>query len=328
MGECINIRIYLKSSKLTADNASRWFGSMCYFEPTEMISKKLTSGKVKKFNDEKFYKTIKEEIENGDRASVMIKDEINSISINMGLIRSDIATISCNLSYDIFEINKCYIFELVDEYMKEYKGIVAYACSSEDMFWQDNENIVIYDVRSKSKEGLITKKSDMFPDDVIVDTEYNPGHSHIVNGIWFGSCWMMWYGKEYFKYIPIEVLENFTNCFENKVCSKDFVRITLYESPWEYDKKENRDRQWEFRKSVGVDELANILANNNSTSHDTDSAIEISEGNFEHGGIRLIKYYYSDKRELIGKSQATEVRVHELGEDGQLLWSETIAISV
>lgn len=72
--------------------------------------------------------------------------------------------------------------------------------------------------------------------------------------------------------------------------------------------------------------MVSILEKDDSTRHDIDSAIEILEGTFEHGGIRLIKYYYSDKRELIGKSQATEVRVNELGEDGQILWSETKVI--
>ncbi|GLC30956.1 hypothetical protein [Clostridium omnivorum] len=323
MEDSINIRIYLKSLNLTAENASRWINSMCYFEPTEMISKKMTSGKVKKFNHKKFYEAIKEEIENSDRASMMIKDKINTISINKGSIRNDIATISCNLSYDIYEINKCNIMELVDEYIKEYEGIVAYACSLEDMFWQNNENIVMYDIKGKSKEELHTKKSDIFPDDVIVDTEFNPGHSHIVDGIWFGACWRMWYGKEYSKYIPMDIFSNFKNCYENRLYSNDFIRITLYENLWEYDKKENRDRQWEFRKSVGVDELVSILENNDTISFDIDAAIEITAGVFEHGGIRLIKHYYNDKGELIVKSQAIEVKTYELGVEGQLLWSET-----
>lgn len=328
MDDRISIRIILKSSQVTEDTVSQWFRNMTYFVPSKMRGTVLTNNKSRKYDTKKFYDGIYKELNLADIVAISVEDDDNSFSLIKGAYCQEITWLSFGLSSDVFQKNKINIINYIDNIMMKYDGIFASACSLEDEFWQDNEDIDYYHIKGKSLLGINTKKDDLFPDDVIVDTEYNPGHSHIVNGIWFGSCWMMWYGKEYFKYIPIEVLENFTNCFENKVCSKDFVRITLYESPWEYDKKENRDRQWEFRKSVGVDELANILANNNSTSHDTDSAIEISEGNFEHGGIRLIKYYYSDKRELIGKSQATEVRVHELGEDGQLLWSETIAISV
>lgn len=156
----------------------------------------------------------------------------------------------------------------------------------------------------------------------IVDIEFNPGHSHRPNGIWFGSCWMMWYGKEYSKYIPMEVLANFKNCYENKIISNNCIRITLYENPWDYDKKENRDIQWDFRRSVGVDEVARALESNDKYNTDIDAAIEIIEGIFEHGGIRLIKYYYDSDGKLIEKSKAIEEKTYELGDKGELLWSE------
>lgn len=327
MNDKIKIMMYFKTENINSNDVKMWFNNMCFFQPSEMRCKKYTQGKSKEYDENIFYSKLDEEVNNTPRGNITIYDSKNSISMVKGALSASIITLSSTLTYQIYEANKKNILSIINDFIISNYGISAYVCSLEDWFWQDNEDIQMYELKGKSMEGIKTKKSDIFPDDDIVDIEYNAGHSHVVNGIWFGSCWKMWYGREYFKYIPIEVLTNFKKCYENIINSNDCIRITLYESPWDYDKKENRDIQWNFRRSVGVDEVARTLKNNDKSNTNTDATIEISEGNFEHGGIRIIKYYYDSEGELIEKSKAIEVKIYELGDKGELLWSKSEKIN-
>lgn len=328
MKDTIKIYIVIKNESIINENVTQWFKRMSFFHPTDMACKKLTGGKFKKYDLKKFYENISKEIEVTYVNNIRIKGGKNSISIRKDDIDNGISSLCCKLEYDIFQVNSACILSIIDKYMLDYNGIVAYVCSLQDLYWQDNEFIDEYELKGRSLEGVVIKKCSIFPDKDIVDIRHNPGHTHIINGIWLGSCWKMWYGKEYFRYVPKYVLVNFTACYENKKLSDDCIRITLYESVWEYDKNENRDIQMDFRKSTGIDEVANNLKNVGNLSADIDTSIEINEGAFEHGGIRLVKYYYDSKDELTVKSQATEVRIYELGEKGEVMWSDIKKINL
>lgn len=320
MSERINIDIILNSEEVNIQDLKTWVDIMSYFNPISMMCKKLTRGKFRKFNKEIFYKNIESELFEEDN-SIIIKDDRNYISIYRNSNKKEVISLLCILEQDIFEENKKFILSLLNKFMVENKGIVAHVCSLDDWFWQNNEDLHVYQIRSKSIENIKIKKSEIFTDKDIVDIEFNPGHFHNVNGLMFGSCWMMWYGEGFFKYIPKQVLENFKECYENKQISEDCIRITLYENPWQYGKEENRDKQWSFRKNVGIDEIVSILEENNDISDDIDATIEISEGEFEHGGIRLFKYYYDAEDNLVEKSKAFKSIIYELDKDGKIVWS-------
>lgn len=327
MDDKIKIMIFFKCENINSNDVKMWFNKMCFFQPNEMRCKRYTKGKSKEYDENIFYSKLDDEVNDSQRGHITIYDNENSIAMVKGSLSTSIITLSSTLTYQIYEKNKEDILGIVNNFILNNYGISAYICSLEDWFWQNNEDMQMYELKGKSIEGIRTKKSDIFPDDDIVDIEHNPGHSHVVNGIWFGSCWMMWYGREYFKYIPMEVLTNFKNCYENTTNLNNFIRIKLYENPWDYDKKENRDMQWDFRRSLGVDEVARILENNDKSNTKIDATIEITEGIFEHKGVRLIKYYYNIEGKLIEKSKAIEVKIYELGEKGELLWSESEKIN-
>lgn len=325
MSDRINITVILKSNILNEGICNNWFSSLLQFKAEKMNCKKLTKGKFVNMDINKLQNEMKSELDE-DISSIIIKGGKNSVSLNKGSINKGVTSLACILEKEIFDKNKSDIIEVVNNFMNS-NGIVAYMCSLDDSFWQDNEQVEMYNMMGRSLEGVKTKKNKGNESKEVVDIEFNPGHSHRPNGIWFGSCWMMWYGREYFKYIPMEVLANFNNCYENIINSKDCVRITLYENPWDYDKKENRDIQWDFRRSIGVDEVARVLENNDKSNTNIDATIEITEGIFEHNGVRLIKYYYDIEGKLIEKSKAIEVKIYELGEKGELLWSESEKIN-
>jgi hypothetical protein len=315
MKERINISVILKSEQATEHTIRNWIYSLLLFKPQHMIAKKLTNGKFRSANIQKLSENLGEEL-NTTRASIMIKDNENSISIHKGSIHKDATSCSCSLEKEIYENNKQEISAILDEYIK-CGAIVAYIHSLEDSVWQNQENIGHYNLMKKSLDGVALKDVN---GKQVVDIEQNPGHHHRPNGIWFGANWRMWFGNEYYQYIAKDVLETLKNCYENIEIGNGCRRITLYESPWDYEKPEHRERQLSFRYAVGMDLVAHRLMEEGKKVIQTDAEMEIFTGEFEHGGVRLIKHYRDPEGKLILRSLASEVEIVELGKHGEVLW--------
>lgn len=79
------------------------------------------------------------------------------------------------------------IIDDIDNLFCKYGGIIAHACSAEDDFWQNNMDPKLYSVYGKSLVGVTLKDSPRFKGKEIIDVERNPGHSHIICEMWFGS---------------------------------------------------------------------------------------------------------------------------------------------
>jgi hypothetical protein len=320
MDDCISIRIYLNSNYVDSENINKWFEIMRLFQPIKVKSKNSTKGKFTQLNLKKLYSYISSEVESKNGASLLVVDDINTIGFYKGINNNEVVSLSCNLSYDIYEQYKANIIKTVDEYMQNYHGIVAYACSLEDMFWQENEDIEMYRIKGKEMKNIHTKQSDVFPDEKIVDVEYNPGHSHIVDGTWFGSCWTMWFGDKYYKFIPRHILDKFDRCYENKALENNCLRITLHENVGDYNKTENRDRQLEFRNTTAIDYVAHNLQEGKDIK-EISPAIEIETGTFENEGSRLIRYYLDESGDVVIKRNAKEVLEYKLNKIGEVIQS-------
>jgi argonaute-like protein implicated in RNA metabolism and viral defense len=132
----------------------------------------------------------------------------------------------------------------------------------------------------------------------------------------------MWYGKGSYEFFDKDALRSFS-CYENTVLDNDVTRITLYENILDYKKQENRDIQWEFRNKLHVDEIAEKLQEEAAEEFkkNADPEIEIKEGRFEHGGVRLIREYLKDGKS-VRRSRADSVKITELDEDGKEVYNE------
>lgn len=321
MKDGVVIRIIFDSSEVTIKNVEGWFREKYFFEPTHIRSKYLTQGNLRKFNHNRFFENINKILED-DRFDITVENEKNDFSLTRGTYTNKIAWLSCRLTPEKYESNKGKVIEYINTFMKKHKGIAAIMCSLRDYFWQNNENIQYHCAMGKSMEGVHTKPNPIFPTDTIVDTEFNPGHNHIVNGICFGSCWTMWFGQEFFSYIPKSILKNYQGCYENKEISEGLIRIMLYENIWAYDEPDNRDRQLQFRKQVGIDEVAHSYLKQRDRRVIDNPAIEINSGSFEHGGVRLLTYYYDAEEILVAKSKAVVAKKYELDEKGKTVWED------
>lgn len=320
----IYICLIINSIEVSTENIEDWFSNFLYFKPSKMRGNILTNRKLRKYEHKKFIDGISKEIQIKDIMKLSVEDiDENKLTIIRGAYNKEITWLTCTLTQETYELNSVILFKSIDNFMQKHNGIVAYACSSKDNFWQNTESIENYQSYGRSTENISLIPSSHFPDDMIVDIEQNPGHYHIVNGVWFGSCWKMWYGSEYFKYIPKDVLASFQNCFENIELENEVINITLYENVWDYDQSENREVQIEFRNQTGIDIIAHelMLIEVEPTENDNTS-IEINTGEFEHQGVRMITYYYDDKGEVVSKSSAVESRTYELDQKGKIVWSE------
>ncbi|MFS0556072.1 hypothetical protein [Brevibacillus sp. 179-C9.3 HS] len=192
-----------------------------------------------------------------------------------------------------------------------------------DNFWQNNTHLDQYEKYNKITGNIKIKPQVILKNKQIVDIVCLPGHSHLVNDLWFGSNWRMWFGQKYFQYIPKDILLNFKDGYESIELSNGGVRVTLYDNFWEYDKPENREIQWSFRRHVGMDEVAHQLLNETIEIENPDPAIEVITDNLQDGGIREITYYYNDKKEAVSRSKATARYSYELNKSGEIVWSET-----
>lgn len=309
MNKRIVYSISLFTIDVTYDIIEKWIkiaGS--YFKPQRMS---INQGGTRKYNEKKMYENIKEDFSNG--VQLRLSDKDNSFWISNNAQSAHIT----NLTMILEDAKDLLLDRAIDELMVE-KGIVASKCSLEDDTLQNLEDVDLYKWKGGSMWGIKTKYSKTF-NRKIIDIEYNPGHTHYANGIWFGSCYMMWFGRPYYQYIEKEKLKNFRNCYENVELDNEVIRIRLYENLWDYDKKASRKIQWDFRRSIGIDAVAHQLEEIEAKTPITNAAIEMFMGNFPNGGTRLTKSYFDDKDNNVPKDKATKVRICEFSEKGELL---------
>lgn len=321
MADRFIFKILFNSEEVTAENVTRWFQeALRFFEPEFMTGTVLTKYNHRKYNARKFFNGIEKELTERDIFTLSLEEgKYNYIEVLRGEFHAEI---SWGLTDEIYEQHRDTLLAYMDDFFQEHQGIVAFACSGEDFFWQNNDDINQYKIHNRPTDHLRFKESPIFEGKVIVDVENNPGHYHIARDIWFISCWAMWYGREFFKYIPKEVISSFREGLENKELKDGSIRILLHENIWDYDKPENREIQWAFRRQTGIDEVAHSLSNEPIREENPNPSIHIFQGEFEHGGVRVIHYYFNEKGELVTKSKATERRIYELDQEGRMVWSK------
>jgi len=92
-----------------------------------------------------------------------------------------------------------------------------------------------------------------------IDLETVPTHQHFIktgDKLWFGACAMMYFSDLYYKYIPKEKWDQYTDCVENTVLKNGLRKITLYTDFADCENSANRDRQWQFRRQLDIDTVA------------------------------------------------------------------------
>jgi len=286
-----------------------------YVEPTSFKANHFTDGKPKKYNYNKMVTAFESEMdelnledihfvlrwENGD-FSIFCKK--NEVPLRIHLLINDDAALKIHS-----EIEKIIVEE----------AIIAHELNARDDAIQNQRFI--------QQLKWLGENPDEYPkcmgsSEEEIDIIRNPGYTFRSKGLLFGSFYRMWYGKEAYKLFDKEILREYP-CYENVILDNDVTRITLYESILDYKKKENREKQWGFRKALNLDEIANKLKNEEieELKQRNDPEINIKEGKFEHGGVRLIQTYIKNG-EIAHRSEADSVEERELDEKGKEVYCE------
>lgn len=162
---------------ITADSIIEIYDKLLLFEPSYIYGTKI---RRQKFSYAKFKMVIKNKF---DR-------KISNIFIG-----------------EIQEVNIDVLLDALDNTFVKYGGVVGFSCSAKDHLIQNLTNDVDQ-YKTIIKDETFGEK---------IDIEQNPGHSHYIpvgrTHLWFGSCWAMWFGPKYYRFIPQEVLSRYNECF-------------------------------------------------------------------------------------------------------------------
>jgi len=314
----ITIKLCIRNN---IDYAREWIIKMCLFNPTEMKFKHYKKGNYTSYNQEKFMDEIYKEGDTNDYR-ISLQDMTNYINSFMNGNSKEIAILSAILDYDIFIKNEEKIYSVVNDIMI-HVGIVGRIASLEDNFWQNNIEVAEYKRNKRSLLGVPLKPHPIFKGEKAVDVERMPGYEVQIANIWFGSAWKMWFNSSYYQYVPEYGIANFDACYSNEKIS-DFCRcITLYENVLDYEKHENRRRQWEFKKAIKFEETVKRIKEKGILKHN-DPHMEILNGNFEHGGVKLFTVYLDDNNNSVTKSKASKMKIVEYDQAGNVVWQNEV----
>ncbi len=212
------------------------------------------------------------------------------------------------------------LFEKIEKFIID-EAIMASESDYKDEIKQNSKSIYTLENGKETEDPKGGRIIGFRVEPISSDYHSYPGYRFISYGYELGAFYRMWYGKGSYEILDRNALRNFP-CYENIVLNNDVTRITLYDDISNYDKKDNRDKQMDFRKELRIDEIASELKKKEAEErkNNSDPEINIQEGNFEHGGVRLIQTYLNDG-EIAHRSEADSVEERELDENGNELFS-------
>ena len=266
--------------------------------------KKISTNEYKNGGRIKYYpKRLSEAFElfsiDGEKISFIIRCERLDEALQLILI----------IDYDISEQLYSEIEQLIIE-----EAVLASERDSHDDAIQNQteinmlewmgENPADYPQRQSSRNNVME-----------IDIEKNPGYMYKALGYRLGASYRMWFGTDSYEIFDRDILKNYS-CFENVTIGNDVTRITLYENIEDY--RNNRDKQWRFRNELHIDDIALKMIEKEKEIYKkyADPEVNIMEGQFEHGGVRLIQTYLKDG-EITHRSEADSVEERELDLNGE-----------
>ena len=312
--------ITLPLNMVNADNVREWVMRLLYFEPKNLegvYDRELaTKDLMEQFEVELKLKC------NTDTFKIGVSDEMNNIIVSKGRYQ---AKLRISLSVENIEIDE--LLSKIDAIFHEYDGIVGYGMTSQDYFWQVNDDPYYYKKRNRSLANIDIIPHPRFKHRQIIDLECLPGHIHSVFDISFTSAWVMWFGSPFYNFIPKDTIVGFKPYHKKVEIGRDELRVMLYDSPWDYDEEENREIQWAYRRHTRLDEIAHMLEGQKVEEKNPDPSIQITVNELEHGGDFRIKYFYDSEGRLVQKSKSTKYEEYEMRKNGTVVWKKSQQLS-
>lgn len=137
----IVLRLMYDTEKVTFEIIKEWCEAVCQcFEPEKMMH----DGKRTQYSKDSLYEYLETNITT-DKMSLALTKDKNKFSI----VKDDVALRTVTLSINLLkEQTSEPVDRLIDKYMAK-DGIVAYKCTMEDFFWQNETSISSYTCRKE-----------------------------------------------------------------------------------------------------------------------------------------------------------------------------------
>ena len=129
----------------------------------------------------------------------------------------------------------------------------CYVYDQYDCMNQSNERIDSYIINYPGRAYNVVKN---FMNVDVVDVSQHWGRYISTRGITFMAAPLMWFGNEYFKIVPKDVLLKFNGASIVSCSSFDLVRVRLFDLYDGAEKEENRLRQEEFWRQLDLQKKA------------------------------------------------------------------------
>lgn len=200
--------------------------------------------------------------------------------------------------------------------------ISAYFRDKLDNSLSSQSQISFYESLGIDTSNLKIIQDKMFKTDII-DIEQFSGHSHEYGGIGFTSTYIMWFGKDFFRFVPKETLISFKECYSNEILENETIRIQLYENITDYNSEEADHNQWAFRRHTNIDKIAeewNLKYRKTPPDDLSGANMIIEHGNFEHGGVKLVKSYYDANNKSTPQKKAFKVVLTEYNSSNNIVF--------
>ena len=289
---------------------------MLPFKANQMIL--ATSHKKTKFNEELFYSDLLGALKQRIRFSTSVSQDFNnSFTLRYDYI-SNVITIV--VFVEDYGPEKNYI-NSINKLFCQFTILTAFIRNQDDGMLSTAYKISSYERRGIDTSTLKKKINTPFKDEVI-DIEQFSRHSHEYGGIMFTSTYIMWFGKDFFRFVPQETLTSFKDCVSNETLDNGTVRIQLYENINDFNTEETDRRQWAFRRHTNIDEVAeqwNLDYLKMASSNKSGANMEIETGKFEHGGVKLVKMYLDSENRPAPKKLAYKMKCIEYDSAGKVI---------
>lgn len=151
-------------------------------------------------------------------------------------------------------------FEMIEfEGLLENENFIVGYCKDIDFDLWQNEKFINNYIFYEKEHSHLPKIYDSTFGEYLIETSKNPGRMNLVNQMWFGVTWRMYFGKRFFEMIPKERIISFPNLYKVKELGNQVIFIELFEKPEDSTLEENIEIIRRFREWIKLDELIGKL---------------------------------------------------------------------
>ena len=313
----------IKQDHVNVDDIINCSRSLMLFEPQKFFSSQKKYSRLGKNN---FWEQIRINLEEKQTFRGSIKSSIYN-TFNRGSIdiryysTTDIIFVKIIVYTDDYDVLK-HLNSIFSDFSRKNIILSASLRTIAEYDWNDSWDIELHRKNHQELKEIRTIKSHH---DETIDFEQFSGHTHVIEGLWFGCTYKMWFGKDYDEYIPLQKIADFRDC-ESNICYENGTRyITMFKSPYDFSDPSCMQKAFKFREVTDCDAAyehwKKIVTSIDYVQGQVN--MEIEKGTFPHGGIRLIRVYLDENNNATLKARAVKVNITERGTDGSVLYEET-----